>query len=257
MLLALDLKLPDTLLIHGFVNVDGTKMSKSLGNVVSPLEIIENYGADAFRYYFSRHVPTFDDGDFTWEKFEAAYNGELANDLGNLVSRTAQMIKKYCGGLVPNGKYRDGFVPSESEETIFDKAVHNFDFTEAFDSIWRGLQDNNRYIDDRKPWAIAKNIDGGDVVEKVNQFRDKTWPITDEVFNGTSEEFDAQNPAQSLYVILWNLAESLRNVAENLEPFLPETAAKIREIFGGEKLPDEIPILFPKKYLQSEEPTRK
>ena len=81
MLLAIGVSLPKKLLVHGFVNVGGAKMSKTVGNVVDPNEIIDQYGVDAFRYYFSRHIPTLDDGDFTWEKFETAYNNELANDL--------------------------------------------------------------------------------------------------------------------------------------------------------------------------------
>ena len=83
MLMALDLPLPKVLLVHGFINVNGAKMSKSLGNGVGPSDIVPHYGVDAFRYYFLRHVPTQEDGDFTWERFEAAYNGELGNDLGN------------------------------------------------------------------------------------------------------------------------------------------------------------------------------
>ena len=100
MLLGLGLPLPKTLLVHGFVNVGGAKMSKTVGNVVDPMEIIRDYGVDAFRYYFSRHIPTQDDGDFTWEKFEKAYNGELGNDLGNLVQRVAAMIGRYQAGVV-------------------------------------------------------------------------------------------------------------------------------------------------------------
>ena len=91
MLMALDLPLSKVLLVHGFINVGGAKMGKSLGNGVGPADIIPHYGVEAFRYYFLRHVPTQDDGDFTWEKFEAAYNGELGNDLGNLVQRVAKM----------------------------------------------------------------------------------------------------------------------------------------------------------------------
>ena len=83
-----------------FVNVGGAKMSKTVGNVVDPMEIIKDYGVDAFRYYFSRHIPTKDDGDFTWEKFEKAYNGELGNDLGNLVQRVIAMIQRYQSGVI-------------------------------------------------------------------------------------------------------------------------------------------------------------
>ncbi|HEU0266193.1 MAG TPA: methionine--tRNA ligase, partial [Candidatus Saccharimonadaceae bacterium] len=100
MLLGLGLPLPKKLLVHGFVNVGGAKMSKTVGNVVDPNEIIDTYGVDAFRYFFARHIPTQDDGDFTWEKFENAYNTELANDLGNAVQRVASMVTRYQAGVV-------------------------------------------------------------------------------------------------------------------------------------------------------------
>jgi methionyl-tRNA synthetase len=89
MLLALDIPLPTTLYVHGYVTVGDKKMSKSLGNSVSPHDIIEKLGVDAFRYFFLRHIPSYGDGDFTWERFEAVYNSELANELGNAVQRTA------------------------------------------------------------------------------------------------------------------------------------------------------------------------
>ena len=100
MLLALDLPLPKTLLVHGHITSGGTKMSKSLGNGVDPFEIIRDYGVDAFRYYFLRYIPTQDDGDFTWDRFESVYNGELSNDLGNLVQRVAAMSKRYQAGVI-------------------------------------------------------------------------------------------------------------------------------------------------------------
>src|SRR5450759_2769689 len=100
MLLGLGLALPKKLLAHGFVNVGGSKMSKTVGNVVDPNEIIDEYGLDAFRYFFSRHIPTLDDGDFTWDKFENAYNTELANDLGNAIQRVAGMLTRYQSGVI-------------------------------------------------------------------------------------------------------------------------------------------------------------
>ena len=91
-LLALGLPLPKTLYIHGFLNVDDQKMSKSVGNVVSPKEIIDKYGVDTYRYFFLRHVSSYEDGNFTWERLDSAYNNELANELGNAVQRVASMI---------------------------------------------------------------------------------------------------------------------------------------------------------------------
>lgn len=93
-LLGLGLDLPKTIVSHGFVLADGQKMSKSIGNVVDPVEVLERHGLPAFRYYFLRHVDTFADSDFTWEKFEEAYSHELANDLGNLVQRLATLCYK-------------------------------------------------------------------------------------------------------------------------------------------------------------------
>ena len=109
MLLALELPLPKQLYVHGFVTADGKKMSKSLGNVINPFEVVNSYGVDAFRYYMLRHIPSYDDGDFSWQKFDEAYNNELANELGNLVQRIIAMTLKYVDGRlddIPPGEPR-------------------------------------------------------------------------------------------------------------------------------------------------------
>jgi len=216
MLLALGLELPKKLMVHGFVNVAGGKMSKSLGNVVSPLEIIRDYGTDAFRYYFARHIPTFDDGDFTWEKFEAAYNGELANDLGNLVSRVANMLKKYEISAPKNDEKVD-----EKIREKFDESFAKFDLNNALEIMWQFVQQQNQFIDENQPWMLAK---------------------TD------------QKKLEEVMKILW---QNLRKITKLLAPFLPETSVKIHDIFAPEKITETPEILFPKKYLHSEEPTRK
>ncbi len=153
MLLALNLPLPKKLYVHGYVTVDDKKMSKSLGNSVSPSEIIDKYGADTFRYYFLRHIPSYEDGDFSWDKLDAAYNGELANELGNAVQRTAAMIQKYQEGAI-------GDIPVSSHDTAeYRKALEECRFDRALDEIWEQVRGLNQYIDAEKPWAIAKTDD--------------------------------------------------------------------------------------------------
>ena len=148
MLLGLGLPLPKVLVSHGMILANGQKMSKSIGNVVDPMEVIDKHGIDAFRYYFLRHVDTFADSDFTWEKFEDAYNNELANDLGNLVQRLATLAAKNNVG-VEEGEF------AVSDE--YKKLMDAFEFSRAFDLVWEKVQGLNRRIDEEKPWALAKN----------------------------------------------------------------------------------------------------
>ena len=147
MLLALDLPLPKTICSHGFVLADGQKMSKSIGNVVDPIEVLDSKGLPAFRYYFLRHADTFADVDFSWEKYETAYNNELANDLGNLVQRLANLCKKQnLSGLK--------FTPKRDAK--YDEIMDSFYFSKAFDYIWGLVQDLNKEIDEKKPWELNK-----------------------------------------------------------------------------------------------------
>ena len=152
-LLGLGLPLPKRLYVHGYVTVDGKKMSKSLGNSVYPDEIISKYGADAFRYYFLRHVPSYDDGDFNWASFDAAYNNELANELGNAVQRVSAMIGKYLGGIV-------GDIPEDDHDIgAFREAVEECHFDKALDAVWEKVRSLNQLIELQKPWQIAKTDD--------------------------------------------------------------------------------------------------
>lgn len=227
MLLALGLPLPQKLMVHGFINVDGAKMSKSLGNVVSPLEIIDSYGVDAFRYYFTSHVTTFDDGDFTWEKFEAAYNGELANDLGNLVSRVSAMIRKYFAG---NLTFVDDINELRDQaETLlgsYKVAMDGLDLNAAMLAIMEYVHELNQYIERSAPWAVAKMEDEAERTKRLS-----------EIFS--------------------TLVNGLLLVAKYLSPFLPETAQKMYDTFAHDELPGEMPIMFPKKYLHTQESERK
>jgi methionyl-tRNA synthetase len=153
MLLALGLPLPKTLYVHGYVTIDDKKMSKSLGNTVSPTDIIDKYSADVFRYYFLRHIPSYEDGDFSWDKLDAAYNSELANELGNAVQRTAAMILKYQEGVI-------GDIPEPQHDNAeYRKALEICHFDRALDEVWEQVRGINQYIDAEKPWTIAKSGD--------------------------------------------------------------------------------------------------
>ncbi len=150
MLLGLGLPLPKTIVSHGMILADGQKMSKSIGNVVDPNEVIEKYGLEAFRYFFLRHIDTFVDSDFTWEKYEDAYKNELANDLGNLVQRLATLASKNEIKILNEAT---DLKPSSNYCELMDR----FEFSKAFDYAWDKVQDLNKRIDDEKPWALAKN----------------------------------------------------------------------------------------------------
>lgn len=152
MLLGLGLPLPKVLYVHGFINAEGgTKMSKSLGNVVDPNEIIKEYGADVFRYYVLRHIPSYGDGDFSWEKLHEVYNSELANELGNAVQRTAAMITQYQNGLI-------GEIPPSSHDTgQYIAALEACHFDRALEEVWEQVRGLNQYIEEEKPWVLNKN----------------------------------------------------------------------------------------------------
>lgn len=146
-LLGLGLELPETLVVHGYVLADGQKMSKSIGNVVDPITVLDRYGLEAFRYYFLRHVDTFADSDFSWEKYDNAYNNELANDLGNLVQRLATLCAK---------NHISGCELPVVQDAEYTELMSRFESSKAFDYVWQKIQSLNKAIDEAKPWALAK-----------------------------------------------------------------------------------------------------
>ena len=218
MLLGLDLPLPKVLLVHGFVGVGGMKMGKSLGNGVSPMEVIDAYGTDAFRYYFSRHIPTQEDGDFTWEKFENAYNNELGNDLGNLVQRVSAMITRYQAGVIGNA------AQTEHDMGPYRDAMNAYEFNKALDIVWNTVRSLNQYLEQVKPWEIAKN-------------REKDTEAADH-----------------LAEVLAHAASTLIQAADLLVPFMPATAEQVRKTFDTGVVPSNVVPLFPKMYLHSQDP---
>ncbi len=212
MLMGIGVDLPKRLYVHGFITSEGKKMSKSLGNVVHPKEIIDKYGTDAFRYYILRHVPSYEDGDFSWDRLEAAYNNELANELGNAVQRTVSMIQRYQAGMI-------GEMPSaEHDIAQYQEAIEACRFDRALDEVWEQVRGVNQYIDEEKPWVIAKEDD-----------------------------------AEHLREVLAYQASALLSIANLLEPFLPDTASKIKGIFGQGKVQPIEGTLFPKHETKSTE----
>ena len=153
MLLGLGLPLPKMLFVHGFVNVEGAKMSKSVGNVVAPKEILSKYGVDPFRYYFLRHIPSYEDGDFSWERLDQAYNNELADELGNAVQRTVVMIQKYQQGLIGD------IPPAKHDTSAYWESIEKCHFDKALDEVWEQVRGINQYIEEEKPWELAKDKD--------------------------------------------------------------------------------------------------
>ena len=218
MLLALGLPLPKTLLVHGHITSGGAKMSKSIGNVVDPIEILDNFGPEALRYFFLRHIPTQDDGDFSWDRFEASYNGELGNDLGNLVQRVAAMTTRYQAWVLGD------LPPSRHDMGPYRTAIEALEFNRALDEVWVIVRALNQYIDRVKPWEVAKR-----------------------------RESDVEAEAH-LAEILAHAAGTLLQVADLLLPFLPTTAKSIKNIFASGVVPADVQPLFPKIYLHTSDP---
>jgi methionyl-tRNA synthetase len=150
MLISAGLPLAKSLYVHGFISSDGHKMSKSLGNVVAPQDVIDKYGVDALRYYLLREIPSDGDGDFSWNRMEIAYNSELANDLGNLVQRVQVMFGKYLSHVI-------GDLPPHSHDIRpYEEAMEQLRFDKALAEVWLLIRGLNQFLEEEKPWEIAK-----------------------------------------------------------------------------------------------------
>lgn len=183
--------------IHGFITVNGQKISKSLGNTINPIEVAKKYGTDALRYYLLAKINPYEDSDFTFEKFEEVYNGELANGLGNLVARTAALCKK--SGFE--------FKPTKiDDDQNIKNALTDYKFDVALKTLWEEISQTDAFINEKEPWKLSD--------DELNK-------------------------------VLTHLVDRIRIIANNLKPFLPDTAENIEKQFTGPKI-ESGDLLFPR-----------
>jgi methionyl-tRNA synthetase len=193
MLMAAGVEPPAQVAVHGWITVDGKKMSKTVGNVLDPFELIQQYGLEPVRYFMAREIPFHRDGDFSHQRFEDRYNNDLANEMGNLLHRTISMTDRYLGGVVPEvSKYEVA-----KRWTVYRASMEELKFDEALDEAWRLVREMNKFIEDKEPWKLGKQDEKDDVG-----------------------------------AVLYTLLESLRHIAWMLLPFMPNTSVRIFEHLG-------------------------
>jgi methionyl-tRNA synthetase len=242
-LLAAEIEVPRTVYVHGYLLMGERKMSKSLGNVLDPIEAIDRFGADALRFYCFREVSFGQDGAVSAPGFEQRYEAELANDWGNLASRTLAMIDQFREGVVPEGEPDpellggdDGF---EGLDGLVREQLDRFQITAALEVIWSRVRRLNRYVEEQRPWDLAKE-----------EAADRSGPDRPRTRRGAGDRLD---------VVLYNLAEGVRVLALLLVPYMPETSGRLLEALaegdrelsafsarGGGARIERIPPLFPR-----------
>ncbi len=199
LLMAADLELPKKLFVHGYLLMDGEKMSKSLGNVLDPFAVIDRFGADALRFYLLRDVPFGQDGSVSTASFEQRYESELANDYGNLASRTIAMIVRYRDGVLSGGLDEALAADFAGLPERVGELIDRVELTIALDEIWQRVRRLNRYVEEQAPWQLAKDP-------------------------ARAEDLDR---------VLATLVEGLRVVSVLLHPYLPGATSKLLAVLGA------------------------
>jgi len=191
-LLAAGLKLPKTIFTHGFLTINGQKISKSLGNVVDPIELVKKYGTDAVRYYLLRE-PTFGDGDFSIKKFEERYNSDLANGLGNLVSRVLTLNSKINANAKPE---KDILSKTKEIKDNYTEYIENFRLFEALNEIWKLIAFCDEYIDKNKPWELDKNAKNvlSNILYCISEIADLISPFLPETSEKIKKQLKSNKP---------------------------------------------------------------
>lgn len=236
-LLSAGVPLPTEIVVHGFLTINGAKMSKTTGNVIDPIAVADEYGADAVRYYFLREVTPHGDGDFSINRIIERYNSDLANDLGNLLNRSVSMINRYRDGVIP-----EPGEPGENETTLLETLERSverstelfsvYEPQQALNSIWESVTATNTYIEQSQPWVLAREARNGE-----------------------------EGAAQRLDTVLATLAITIGRLAQLLQPVIPSSVEEIARQLGspsvadlptpGQKVTDPTPI-FPRIEVEAE-----
>jgi methionyl-tRNA synthetase len=203
LLMAAEIELPERIFVHGYLLMEGEKMSKSLGNVLDPFAVIDRFGADALRFYLLREVPFGQDGSVSSSSFEQRYESELANELGNLARRTLAMLERYRDGVVPSVEVDSALAPDfDGLSARVSAHLDRAQLTLALDEIWQRVRRLNRYVEERAPWRLAGDESCADELDRV----------------------------------LCTLAEGLRVVTVLLWPYLPASAERLLAALGAPDL---------------------
>lgn len=206
MLMSAKLAPSKQILIHGFIQSEGQKMSKSLGNVVNPFDLVNEFGTDALRYYLLSEIPPFDDGDFSMNRFKEVYNADLANGLGNLVARVAKLCETSDYTQMGSVNRDSEHITTQDDYSV---ALSQYKFNDALAFVWKKITKVDQFINEEKPWALVKT------------------------------DLDR---AKS---VLAHCVDQIQEIAVLLQPFMPETASIITQQFKGPKITSQ-PSLFPR-----------